>query len=274
MPNINDLLRDHVTLEVECLDRIYLNGYVPKLQTGGQLVRFMIERLGKPIPSPSLLGKITQGFVAAVKQFAQDNEIPLLKFEHKQRKDDIANELRAKRSVRDRVVFIGVAQEKAKTFSGRKREKKGYVGFDYQQDKSVHVNHYYFYIDDEDFGPVFIKVCSYAPWGIKVCINGHEWAKRQLEKAGVKCETLDNGFRSCDDPKKLQEICDSLGPEQIDLFFRKWLRRIPLPLTLADRTSGYDWELSMWQVEVSLTQVFDRPLRGRQFFEVGSSSRR
>lgn len=267
MPNINDLLRDHVTLEVECLDRIYLNGYVPKLQTGGQLVRFMIERLGKPIPSPSLLGKITQGFVAAVKQFAQDNEIPLLKFEHKQRKDDIANELRAKRSVRDRVVFIGVAQEKAKTFSGRKREKKGYVGFDYQQDKSVHVNQYYFYIDDEDFGPVFIKVCSYAPWGIKVCINGHEWAKRQLEKDGVKCETLDNGFRSCDDPKKLQEICDSLGPEQIDLFFRKWLRRIPLPLTLADRTSGYDWELSMWQVEVSLTQVFDRPLRGRQFFE-------
>ncbi len=131
----------------------------------------------------------------------------------------------------------------------------------------MYVNHYYFPIDDEDFGPVFIKICSYAPWGIKVCINGHEWAKRQREKAGVKFETLDNGFRSCDDPKRLQEICDSLGPEHIDPFFRKWLQRIPLPLTPGDRVSGYDWELSMWQVEVSLTQVFDRPLRGRQFFE-------
>lgn len=267
MPNIDELLRDHVTLEVECMDRIYLNGYVPKLQTGGQLVTFMLERLGKPIPSPSLLGKITQGFVGAVKQFAADNGIPLIKFEHKQRKDDIANELRAKRSVRDQVVFIGVAQEKARAFSGRKRDKTGFVGFDYQRDKSVYVNHYYFYIDDEEFGPAFIKICSYAPWGIKVCINGHEWAKRQIEKAAVRFEILDNGFLSCEDPKKLQEICDSLGSAQIDCFFRKWLRRIPLPLTMPDRTAGYDWELSMWQVEVSLTQVFDRPLRGRQFFE-------
>jgi len=267
MPNINELLRDHVTLEVECMDRIYLNGYVPKLQTGGQLVTFMIERLGKPIPSPALLGKITHSFVEAVKQFAHDNEIPMVKFVHKQRKDDIANDLRAKRSVRDEVVFIGVAQEKANAFSGRKSEKKGYIGFEYERDKSVYVNHYYFYIDDEDFGPVFIKICSYAPWGIKVCINGHEWAKRQTDKAGVKFETLDNGFLSCDNPNKLQEICDSLSPEQIDLFFRKWLHRLPLPLTFEDRACGYDWHLSMWQVEVSLTQVFDRPLRGRQFFE-------
>jgi hypothetical protein len=267
MPNINDLLRDHVTLEVECLDRIYLNGYVPILQTGGQLVKFMMERLGKPIPSPALLGQITDRFVAAVKQFAGDNNIPVVKFERKQRKDDIANALRTERPVRDEVVFIGVAQEKAKAFSARKRNKKGYVGFEYERDKSVCVNHYYFYIDDEDFGPVFIKVCGYAPWGIKVCINGHEWAKRQLDKVGVKFETLDNGFRSCDDPKKLQEICDALAPEHIDHFFRKWLCRIPLPLTPEDRASGFEWELSMWQVEVSLTQVFDRPLRGRQFFE-------
>ena len=74
MPNINDLLRDHVTLEVECLDRVYLNGYVPRLQVGGRLVRFMMERLGKPIPSPALLGQITDRFVAAVKQFASDRE--------------------------------------------------------------------------------------------------------------------------------------------------------------------------------------------------------
>jgi hypothetical protein len=267
MADINELLRDHVTLELACMDRIYLNGYIPRLQTGGQLVTFMIERLGRPIPSPALLGKITQHFVTAVKQFAHDNDIPVVKFEHKQRKDDIANDLRAKRPVRDQVVFIGVAQEKARAFSGRKREKKGYVGFEYERDKSVYVNHYYFYIDDEDFGPVFIKICSYAPWGIKVCINGHEWAKRQMEKTGVKFETLDNGFRSCDNPNKLQEICDCLGPEQIDLFFRKWLHRLPLPLTPEDRAWGYDWHLSMWQVEVSLTQVFDRPLRGRQFFE-------
>jgi hypothetical protein len=78
---------------------------------------------------------------------------------------------------------------------------------------------------------------------------------------------LDNGFLSCAEPKKLQQICDSLGPEDIDRLFRKWLKRLPLPLRPEDRAAGYDWSLSIWQLEVSLTQIFDRPLRGREFFE-------
>lgn len=267
MSNINELLKDHVTLEIECIDRLYLNGYIPRLQTGGDLVSFLMKQLGKPIPSPALLNQITQKFVALIKEFAQKHSIPMIKFAHGQRKDDIANELRSKRPVRDEVVFIGVAQEKARTFACHKRVQPGYVGFDYSREKSVYVNYYYFYIDDEDFGPIFIKICSYAPWGIKVCLNGHEWAKRQLQKYGVNFETLDNGFLSCDDPETLQKICNDLGPEQIDSLVRKWLDRLPLPLTTADRGAGYDWQLSIWQMEVSLTQVFDRPLNGRKFFE-------
>ena len=67
-------------------------------------------------------------------------------------------------------------------------------------------------------------------------------------------------------PKKLQQICDSLGPEDIDRLFRKWLKRLPWPLRPEDRAAGYEWSLSIWQMEVSLTQIFDRPLRGREFF--------
>jgi hypothetical protein len=92
-------------------------------------------------------------------------------------------------------------------------------------------------------------VCSYAPWGIKLCLNGHEWVKRQLEHARIDYEALDNGFLSCAEPKKLQRICDSLGPEDIDRVFRKWLKRIPLPLRPQDRGAGYDWALSLWQME-------------------------
>jgi hypothetical protein len=184
-------------------------------------------------------------------------------FQHKERKDDIANDFRRKRGVRDQIVFFGVAQEKAKAFIGTKVNGQ----FQFNRDKTVYVNHYYFYIDDEDFEPLFLKVCSYAPWGMKLCLNGHEWAKRQLEKRGIEYEALDKGFLSCANPKKLQQICDSLGPEQIDRVFRKWLKRIPLPLRSEDGRAGYDWDLSIWQMEVSLTQIFDRPLRGREFFE-------
>ena len=79
----------------------------------------------------------------------------------------------------------GEQQEKARAFSGTKVNGQ----FQFNRDKTVYVNHYYFYIDDEDFGPLFIKVCSYAPWGIKLCINGHEWAKRHDETKSPICSS-------------------------------------------------------------------------------------
>jgi hypothetical protein len=263
MPTIPELLNGHVTLEVECMDRLYLNGYIGHLATPGGLITFLREQLKKPIPSPAVLGQISERFRESVKELADREHIPVYAFHHKEKKDDIANRIRRQRGVRDGVVFIGVAQEKAKAFQGRK--VNGW--FQFTRDKTVYVNHYYFYIDDADFGPLFIKVCSYAPWGIKLCLNGHEWAKRQLEKRGIGYEALDNGFLSCAEPQKLQQICDSLGPGHIERVFRKWLQRIPLPLRPADRAAGYDWSLSIWQLEVSLTQIFDRPVRGREFFE-------
>jgi len=116
-------------------------------------------------------------------------------------------------------------------------------------------------LNDADFGPLFLKICSYAPWATKLFLNGHQWAKRQLEKKGIAYESLDNGFLSCATPEQWQRICDSLGPEDIDRVSGKWLARIPLPLRKEDRQAGYDWSLSIWQMEVSLTQIFDRPLR-------------
>lgn len=263
MTTIPELLAGHVTLEVECIDRLYLNGYIGRLATGLGLAGFMREQLGKPVPSPVVLGQISERFREAVKAFAERGSIPVYQFRHKERKDDIANQFRCRRRQRDGVVFIGVAQEKALAFNGKKIDGQ----FQFERDKTVYVNHYYFYIDDEQFGPLFIKICSYAPWSIKLCLNGHEWAKRQLERRGIAYGALDNGFLSCENPAKLQEICDALGPEAIEGLFRKWLRRIPLPLRPADRGAGYDWDLSIWQMEVSLTQIFDRPLRGREFFE-------
>src|SRR5262249_25138174 len=147
-----------------------------------------------------------------------------------------------------------------------KRSEGKKVGFDYSR-QSVFVNHYYFYLQDADFGPAFIKVCSYAPFAVKVYLNGHEWAKQQLRRAGVAFEALDNGFLSCADPKRLQEIGARPGPARVEAFFARWRGRLPLPLTEADRRAGYGYRLSVWQVESSRTQVFDGPVRGREFFE-------
>src|SRR5215472_1291045 len=149
MATIPELLDGHITLEVECLDRLYLNGYIGKLATPGGLVMFMRGQLGKPIPSPVVLGQITEKFREAVKSLAHSQQIPVHEFTHKEKKDDIANQYRRERGTRDGIVFIGVAQEKAKAFQGKKVNGQ----FQFDRDKTVYVNHYY-------FGPLFIKVCS------------------------------------------------------------------------------------------------------------------
>ena len=266
MPTIHELIRDHVSLEVECLDRIYLNAFVPELQMPGQLVSFLCHHLGNDIPSPALLGRITEAFRKSVDAFGEANNIPIIRFPPGERKEEIAAKYRARFKHREGVVFIGVAQEKAIAFKATERRKSGRVYFDYSR-QPVHVNHYYFYLQDADFGPAFIKIGSYAPFPIKVCLNGHEWAKCQLAQRGIGFEALDNGFLSCEDPDALQRICDELGPQRIQAFFDKWVERLPFPLTPQDRGAGYVHRLSIWQLETSLTHVFTRPVKGREFFE-------
>ena len=70
-----------------------------------------------------------------------------------------------------------------------------------------------------------------SPYNAKLCLNGHEWAKRQATKAGLGFAALTNGFATCADAEAVQAICDRLGAEQIDALLRKWLARLPHPFT-------------------------------------------
>ena len=266
MPTIPELLRDHVSLDIECVDRVYLNGYVPTLQTSGALVYFLEHQRGAMIASPAILGEISREFAAAVEAYAQKQQIPLVRFQKGQRKDDVAARYRRQSTISDGVVFIGVAQEQQTAFKARKELKGQRVRFQFSR-QAVNVKVYYFYLQDREFGPGFIKVGTYAPYPVKVCLNGHEWVKQQLRRAGVAFEALDNGFLSCANPTRLQTLCQQLGPEQVQAFFDKWSARLPWPLTMDERAAGYQHRLSIWQMEVSRTQVFTRPVRGREFFE-------
>ncbi len=116
-------------------------------------------------------------------------------------------------------------------------------------------------------GPGFLedqRVCSLPnlAW-----LNGHSWAQRQLDKAGIEYEALDNGFRWCADPAALQRICNRLGPSAVHTFFWRWFHRLPSPFAADDLQAGYTYELAFRQFEVSDTRVFDRPQTGRAFFE-------
>jgi hypothetical protein len=266
---VNDLLDGHVSLDIECMDRIYLNGYVPNLQVGGQVVSFMTQHLGYPIPSPAIMEKIGTRFRRAVSAFAEADHIPVVGFGKGDRKIDVMRRHIATQAATGRsgVAAIGIAQEYQNVFAANQRHGNNGVPWFSFTKADRRVSCFYFYLWDVDFGAGFIKICAYFPYPVKVWINGHEWAKRQATQAGIEFSALSNGFASCEAPDALQEICDQLGPGTINVFFQRWLSVLPLPLTPADRDAGYWWELSMRQIETSRTVVFDAPRRARAFFE-------
>jgi hypothetical protein len=261
------VLTDHVVFQVECIDRMYLNAYVPGLQYPAGLVAFVHRQLGLPIASTAPLGKISDGFSTAMRRFARDQRVPWVDFAKGQRKDDVMHKHLAGFTAEEGVLFIARAQEKTGLFRTEKRRNADGVAYPWIVRSTGVVNHFYVYAVDADFGPFFLKFCSYFPYNARLCLNGHEWAKRQAGKAGIAFTALDNGFATCADPAALQAVCDGLGPAQIQALLDKWLAILPNPFTNADRAAGYRYECSILQAEFSLTQVLDRPVSGRVFFE-------
>lgn len=261
MLTIKEILTNKLSLDLECIDRVYLNGCVKNLQMAGGLINFIREQMGFPIPSPTLLAPVSEAFRASVEKFAEQQGLTIVNFAHGEAKDDTARAHLAKFDKRSGVVLIGKAQEKARGYTARRKDHGRKVWFDYSR-RDVFVTHYYFYILDKEFGMFFIKICTYFPFDIKLCFNGHEWAKQQLRKEGIGFEALSNGFLSCEDPARLQKICYQLDAEKIQALFDHWVEQIPWPLKVEQRAAGYQHQLSIWQMEVSRTQVFRDPEQG------------
>src|SRR3954467_1217631 len=263
---VADVLTDHVVFEIECIDRMYCNVYVPQLQHAGGLLGYIQRQLGLPIASTAPLGKITDAF-AAMRRFAREHRVPWVDFVKGQRKDDVMHAHLATFTGEEGVLFIGRAQEKTRLFRTERRRDAHGESYPWIVKTTGVVNQFYVYAVDADFGPFFLKFCSYFPYNAKLCLNGHEWAKRQAARAGIGFTALDNGFATVADLGAVQAICDRLGPDQIDALLRKWLAILPHPFTADDRAAGYRYDISVWQAEFSLTQAVNRPISGRAFFE-------
>jgi hypothetical protein len=267
---VADVLTGHVSFEIESIDRMYLNVYVPRLQYATGIVQYIHHQMGLPVASTVVLSPITKGFVKAVHDYARIQQVPWVDFAKGQRKDDVAHEYLAAfegEGVSEGVLFIGRAQEKTTLFRTQKRHRVDGSAYPWISRDTGVVNQFYFYCLDRDFGPFFLKFCSYFPFNAKLCINGNEYAKRQAARAGIGFTALDNGFAAVDDPAAVQAICDRLDDLQINALLRKWLAILPHPFSPVDRAAGYRYDLSILQAEFSLTQMLDRPLSGRIFFE-------
>ncbi len=268
--SVADVLSDHVVFELESIDRLYCNLYVPQLQRPEGIVGFIRGHLGQPIASTAVIAPMSRDFVARLGAFADQRGIPRIDFVRGQRKDDVMHEHLAAFEAAGRtegVLFIGRAQEKNTVFRTEKRRAADGTSYPWIVRTTSVVNQFYVYCVDEDFGAFFLKFSSYFPYGAKLLVNGHHYAQAQAAKAGIGFTALDNGFAAVDDPAAVQAICDSLDEGKIEALAGKWLGILPNPYSPADQAAGYRYDISVLQAEFSLTQVLDKPVSGRIFFD-------
>jgi hypothetical protein len=146
---VNDVLNGHVKLDLDCLDRVYLHGYLARLQVGGQVIQFLRHR-GYPVPSPACLQQIGDAFRRKVASFAEANHIPVVTLKAADRNIEVMKPYldRAAATGRSQVAAIGVAQETQRVFISRQRptdpSKPPQFSFDMKTDRRVTV--YYFYL--------------------------------------------------------------------------------------------------------------------------------
>src|SRR6478736_4291523 len=148
---VANVLAEHTVFEVECIDRMYLNVYQPRLQFARGLVGYVHRHLGLPIASTAPLAKISDRFTRAVHRFAQSEGIPWVDFVKGQRKDDVMAERLRYFTPTEGVVFIGRAQEKNTVFHAEKRRHPDGVADPWIVKATGVINQFYFYCVDTDF---------------------------------------------------------------------------------------------------------------------------
>lgn len=181
--------------------------------------------------------------MTAVHRFAKENGIPVVHFAKGDKKEEIARPLldaAASEGGDGKVVLIGIAQEKASVWrswpaKGQKNVPHPHMEWGRQM---AFVNRFYFYLWDPDWAGRSGRPTPTPPGRSGSGSIRHEWAKRQLEQAGIGYEALDNGSRFCEDPRALQKICDRLGPGALKSFFWRWANRLPSPFTRSDLRAG------------------------------------
>jgi len=148
-------------------------------------VWFFRQNRSKPIPSAALVTRLSRSFVAGLDTVEPQRDVPPVQFRKGQRKDDVMAEQLRRFSSNEGVVFIGKAQEKTAVFRTEKRRNpKTGAPYAWIVRSTAMVNHYYIYAVDRDFGPFFLKFCSYFPFSAKLCLNGHDTPSASWLSAG------------------------------------------------------------------------------------------
>ncbi|MBA7516572.1 hypothetical protein ES705_08620 [subsurface metagenome] len=243
----------YIDFSCELFDRIILKGYIPLVQRENGMVYFLRNVRGIQCISKEALKELTKGFIHRVEKYSQEQQVLLLTAERNDSKLSIAASYD---TGNEGVVCILKSKEYGRSFSSyepKKAKDKNYRRIC----RALHeVNHYYFYIRDEEVGGLnYIKICSCFPFNVEIYVNGHNWLEVQLQREGIGHVKEDNCILEADDVPALQRICSRLNDDPLWRFADRWIYKF-VPILGREREAGYYYRYFISQVEYSNNIVF------------------
>ena len=265
---LEEAYQEFVRFAYTSLDRVVLRGYVPLLQGPGGLVTWARQFIPGQAVTNSWLASLARRFQKGVQRFAAEHRIPLVPAPKGERKDEVARKHRDRLRGKKGVYLIIRGREKARLYESREARQTTDPLHRNLVQRERYIDHYYFYIIDEYWGPMSVKFCSHLPFNVTVFLNGNRWLAREAERKGLRIRAKENSVVRCSDPATLQDVSDSLTWQRIRSVCDTWAYRLLPAFTEDERRGGgfrYRWFFS--QVEMSHNLVFRDPRRLTEVLE-------
>ena len=255
MNSFHDHHQSSIRFHYRCFDRVLLNGLIQPFQQPERIVGFFnAYRRLYPVSRDVLRG-IADQFQQWLKSWTEHRNIPVVEAPRWGRRDEFVDPY-FKGAQPDQVVVVLKAREPARimTAIGDKAANRWHL-----QIADRWVIQYNVYINDRDWGRMFVRMCPYLPFSARVCLNQHHWLSTQLRAEGIAFRQCSNAFVRCSQPTRLQELADSLAPRHLIACGQKWLARLTPFFTARERAqAGCQHRLFFAQVEFCDNLIFDR----------------
>src|SRR5437867_368919 len=246
--------KNSIRFQYRCFDRILLNGLIQPFQQEERVVGFFGTYRDLYPVSRDVLRDISTQFQNWVINRSKTWEAPILDAPEGRRNDFVLPYFTAAKP--DQVVCILKAREPARiiTAIGTKKENRWHLEL-----KQRWVNQYNFYINDSEWGRMFVRLCPYLPFSARVCLNQHHRLANRMREEGIAFKQCANAFIKCAAPERLQQLADALSPRDLVACGQKWLARLTPFFTARERAqAGCQHRLFFAQVEFCDNLVFDR----------------
>ena len=246
--------KDSILFRYRCFDRVLLNGLIQPFQQPERVIGFFnTYRQVYPV-SRDVLREIAAQFQNWVVNRSQKWGAPILE-EPEDRRDKFLDPY-FRKAKPNQIVAIIKAREPARIMIaiGNKKDNRWHL-----QIAQRWVVQYNFYVNDEHWGRMFVRMCPYLPFSARVCLNQHYWLAVRMRKEGIDFQQCTNAFLKCGNPARLQELADSLTARDVLNCGQKWLAAFTPFLTEKERKqAGCQHRLFFAQTELCDNLIFRR----------------